>query len=108
MAPCTSQRTGNELFCLEASILTALKGNEGLQGGSRRQQYRQRCQGKRKTHGHGMQEWRVSGPAQNDHTVAAALELKHTTHIHMCYQHREGNSDISQSQPIQSRLPPSW
>lgn len=47
----------------------------------------------------------TSGQAQVECTVNAVLELKHPTHIHTCYQNRIGNSDVFQSQHIQSSLP---
>lgn len=55
MAPCTHQWTGNELFSLDACVLTALKVIEGLQGGSRRWQQGQGCRGEGKTRG-GLQD----------------------------------------------------
>lgn len=78
----------------------SIKCNKGLQGGSRRQQPRQRRQGKGEDLTAGVE---VSGPAPKECTADAVLELKHM--IHICYQQRIDNSDLSQSQHIQSSLP---
>lgn len=96
-APCTSQQTRTELFSLEARRLMALKGNEGLQGGSRWWQHRQWQQGKGMTPSHRTQEWRVSGPGQKDHT--STWHITHATGTKMV-------TVIYLSQHIQSRPPP--
>lgn len=83
--------------------MAPLKGNKGLQGGEQDAAAQAVMPRQRED-----SAWdagvEISGPAQMECTVNAVLELKHMTHIHTCYQHRIGNSDVSQSQHTQSSL----